>query len=134
MKKIFISVIIILSFVRCNQNEIVTPVENNNKTFEVIVHDNFGIPIEGATIEGGIDWDAFVVRTNEKGKAILPKKAYNQFSRIYKTNYIPISISGLSDSIYTINHTIKKLELIGQVEGKAVRFIQGELITLDYVG
>jgi len=136
IKKIFVVAIIIISFSRCNNNEIVTPIdeEEDNQTFEVIVLDTTEVPVEGATIEGGIDWGAFASTTNEKGVAILPKKAFKQFARIYKTNYLPLSISGLLDSTYRITHTIKKLNLIGQVEGKAVRFKQDELITLDYIG
>ena len=135
--KIFVVICIVLLFSRCEKNEIVAPtknVENNSKTFEVMIRDNNGIPVEGVSIEGGIDWDAYYVKTNEKGIAILPKTAFGRFSKIYKTNYMPVSISGLSDSVYTINHAIKKLELIGQVEGKAIRFKQNELITLDYFG
>lgn len=45
--------------------------------FEVQVLDSslYGKPVEGAWIEGGVDWDVYEVRTDANGVALLPARA-----------------------------------------------------------
>ncbi len=130
MKRIIFSVFIFAALTGCNDDNILEV----QKPFEVKIISQDGQPVEGATIEGGIDWDAYRVITNSDGKAILGEKALKRGAVIYKTNYLPISVSSISQTTYTLRKTEKQLKLIGDVVGKAVRFRQNELITIDYQG
>ncbi|NTV79985.1 MAG: hypothetical protein HGA24_00980, partial [Candidatus Aminicenantes bacterium] len=40
-------------------------------------------------IEGGVDWDAFWVKTDANGQATLPASAWNQDAVIHLDNHIP---------------------------------------------
>lgn len=130
MKKIIFSAFIFAVLAGCNDDNIIEV----QKLFEVKVISQDGQPVAGAAIEGGIDWDAYQVYTNSAGVAILGEKALKRGAVIYKTNYLPIRVSAISPNTYTLKKTAKQLNLIGNVMGKAVRFRQNELITIDYQG
>lgn len=102
--------------------------------FQITVQSPDGQSIEGAIIEGGIDWDFFRVKTNSDGVAILPGSIRGGGAVIYKDNYLPVLISKMSPAKYTLKETIKKFEPIGDVSGKAIRFDQNKILTLDYNG
>ncbi len=131
MKNIFLPIIIFTILPGCDDdNSIEIP-----RPFEIRVVTQDGQPVEGATIEGGIDWDAFKVQTNSEGIAVLFENALKGGVVIYKTNYLPIRVYKIvPNNTYTLRKTAKQLNFIGNVEGKAVRFRQNELITLDYQG
>lgn len=130
MKKIFLPIIIFTMLSGCDDNSLEIP-----KPFEIRVTAQDGEPVVGATIEGGIDWDAFKVQTNSEGVAVLNETALKGGVVIYKTNYLPITVYKIvPNNVYTLKKTAKQLNLIGNIEGKAVRFTHNELITLDYNG
>lgn len=131
MKKIFLPIIIFTLLSGCdNDNSFEIP-----EPFEIRVVAQDGEPVAGATIEGGVDWDAFKVQTNSEGSAVLFENALKSRILIYKTNYLPTSVYKIiPDNVYILRKTAKQLNFIGNVEGKAVRFLQNELVTLDYNG
>jgi hypothetical protein len=102
--------------------------------FEVKVVGTGGQPIVGATIEGGMDWDFFRVKTDEGGIAAVPGQAQGKRAEIYKTNYFPRIVQSLSATQYTLNSTPRKLRRIGDTAGKAIRFDSGTLLSVAYTG
>lgn len=97
-------------------------------------------PVEGVTVEGGLDWEAFQAKTDSRGIAVLPIFALNYDALIYKNNFFPKLIdltqfpTILPPNTYIITPTPERLELIGDVEGWSIQFDQGILVTLDYHG
>lgn len=128
--KQFIFVIAIVIVTGCDKDN---PI-NSGQPFQITIRSQDGEPVEGATVEGGIDWNFYQVQTNDVGVATLPGSARKQRAIIYKTNFLPNSVSAIEPSRYILNKTLKKLNLIGTVAGNAIKFTQGELITLDYGG
>jgi len=114
----------------CNKDY---PIDSGQQ-FQITVRNQTGTPVEGATVEGGVDWTYYRVLTNAAGVATLPGSAHGQRATIWKTNSLPIIVSSIAPISYTLNETSKELKLIGSVAGKAIRFKQSELITLDYKG
>jgi len=102
--------------------------------FQITVVSQGGQPVEDAMVEGGIDWDAYQVQTDIAGVATLPGSARDKGATIYKTNSLPTSISRIEPAQYILQETLKQLNFIGNVVGKAVRFAPNEIITLDYGG
>lgn len=131
-KKIILLFIVILLISGCGkeQDEIGPP----EGQFEVKVLSSFWQTVEGATIEGGIDWEHFQVQTDSMGIAILPGFALGQGALIYRNNFFPQHVQSLSPTIYFITHTPKKFRFIGDIAGWAIRFDAGTLITVDYHG
>jgi hypothetical protein len=102
--------------------------------FEVKVVGTEGRPVAGATIEGGMDWDFFHVKTDDRGIATLPGQAEGKRAEIYKTNYFPHIVQSLSATQYTLNSTPRQFRRIGDATGKAIRFDSGALLTIAYTG
>jgi len=102
--------------------------------FAVTVMTSQGRPIEGAVIEGGIDWDYFSVETDDEGRATLPASAWNQEAFIHLDNHIPKRVVLNRPYRYELAPTPQRLRLLGSVEGQAVLFAPGRLATLDYQG
>ena len=123
-------VILLISGCGKEQDEIGPP----EGQFEVKVLSSFGQTVEGATIEGGIDWEHFQVQTDSMGIAILPGSALGQGALIYRNNFFPQHVQSLSPTIYFITHTPKQFRFIGDIAGWAIRFDAGTLITVDYHG
>ncbi len=130
MKKIIITTFILVGLFACEDGN---PIKNK-EPLEVTIISQDGNPVEGATVEGGIDWDFFRVKTNASGIAALPGSARNKRAVIYKTNYLPIIVPNISPVTFTLNRTEKRIDPIGAVLGKTVRFGTNEIITLDYQG
>ena len=97
-------------------------------------------PVEGVTVEGGLDWEAFQAKTDSRGIAILPVFALNYNALIYKNNFFPKGIDltrspfNIPPNTYIITPTPEQLKLIGDVEGWSIQFDQGTLVTIDYHG
>jgi len=131
-KKIILLSIVILLISGCGKEQDgIGPPEGQ---FEVKVLSSFGQTVEGATIEGGIDWESFQVQTDSMGIAILPGFALGQEALIYRNNFFPQHVQSLSPTIYFITHTPKQFRFIGDIAGWAIRFDAGTLITVEYYG
>jgi hypothetical protein len=102
--------------------------------FTVTVRLSSGEPVEGAIIEGGIDWDSFEIATDADGHATLASSAWGVEATIHLDNYFPLRVSLKSPFEYELTPTPKRLRLLGNIEGKAVRFAPGRLATVDYLG
>ncbi len=102
--------------------------------FWVTVLETFGHPLEGAVIEGGLDWEYFQVTTDSSGRAKLPGYARNYEPTIHRDNYFPRSVTLNWPYRYVLTPTPKTLRLLGDVEGSLVRFTPGRLATVDYYG
>lgn len=103
-------------------------------SFEVKVVSPDESPIESAWIRGGFDWGYFDVQTDQEGLAILPGHARGESATIFSTNFFPKNVEYLAPTVYTLEPTSKKLKLIGEVEGSAIRFCFDTLITITYQG
>ncbi len=114
--------------------------EDSIGQFKVKVVTPYRRPVEGATVEGGFDWESFQVKTDSRGIAILPIFALNYNAFIYKNNFFPKYIdfsqfpSIFPPHTYTITPTPEQLKPIGDVEGWSIQFNQGTLVTLDSHG
>jgi len=131
LRKIFFFCLIILVFSGC---------EEGQGHFKVkIVFPNWQ-PVEGAWIEGGIDWDAFGAQTDSAGIAVLPSGALGEWALVFRNNIFPkgiilrLSPHYFSPSTYVIDPTPKQLRWIGNVEGWSISFEPGSLTTVDYHG
>ena len=72
--------------------------------------------------------------TNELGIAALPRTAMDQPGYLYLDGFFPSTATMRLNGRYTLGATPRRLRLIGDVEGKAVRFTAGLLSTLEYNG
>lgn len=102
--------------------------------FAVTVLTGQGRPIEGAVIEGGIDWDYFSVKTDDEGRATLPASASNEEAYIHLDNHLPRRVILNRPYRYELASTPQRLRFLGSVEGQAVLFAPDRLATLDYQG
>lgn len=102
--------------------------------FEVKVVDPDAMPIIGACIAGGIDWDAYSVLTDSMGIAVLPGHARNESAMITKDNFFPLYVQAIFPAQYTLEPTAHQLRLIGSASGTAIIFDETNLVTLDYSG
>jgi hypothetical protein len=111
----------------------VRPVPENGP-FTVIVRTSQGQPLEGAVIEGGIDWDYFWIETDADGRAVLPSSAWDQEAVIHLDNYFPERVTLNRPYLYDLAPTPQRLRLLGAVKGEAVLFAPGRLATVEYQG
>ncbi len=102
--------------------------------FTVTVLTTSGVRLEGAVIEGGIDWDSFEIATNSEGLASLPDHARGVKAIIHLDNYFPLPVTLEEPFRYTLTPTPKTLRVLGNVEGSLVRVTPGRLATVDYYG
>lgn len=102
--------------------------------FTVTVLTSSGDPLEGAVIEGGIDWDSFEVATDADGHATLPTSAWSVDAMIHLDNYFPQPMTLKRPYEYELAPTPKRLRLLGGIEGQSVRFEPDRLATVDYFG
>ena len=111
------------------------PGDREMSPFEVrvLATNLYGEPVEGAWIEGGVDWDRFRVSTDSNGVATLPGRARDTRALIYRNDYHP-RVVDLGPWAYWILPTAKRLEHIGKVSDTAIRFSSGMLLTLEYGG
>ena len=107
---------------------------NSGGSFQITVTDDLGRPVDRAFVEGGADHTQFLEQTNIEGRAVIPKSALGGQAFIFKTDYLTLQVKELASKTYTLRETSKRLDLIGDVSGKAVRFRATELITLERDG
>lgn len=110
------------------------PIPVDDRAIQILVRDQHSRPVEGAIVQGGIDWDYFQARTNSDGIASLPSDAEGKRASISKPNYLPNVVPKLYTGIYPLHETPRTMTRIGNVAGSAIRFGPGELISLDYSG
>jgi hypothetical protein len=92
------------------------------------------LPLEGVTIEGGIDWDAYSVKTNSAGAATLPASAEGGAAYLRLDNYFPATKTIWRNWTYTLKATPRRLRKLGAVAGEGIRFQAGLVATLEYPG
>ncbi|MEE8417775.1 MAG: hypothetical protein V3S06_03845, partial [candidate division Zixibacteria bacterium] len=102
--------------------------------FSVRVTDHQGQPLEGAYIEGGMDWDYFRVVTDSRGKAVIPSHALYKTVIIYKNDFFSLRVPAMKSGEYPLTPTPYTLREIGEIEGDAVKFESDEVITVTYRG
>ncbi|MBI5805824.1 hypothetical protein HZA73_07240 [candidate division TA06 bacterium] len=131
LKRYYVVLVITLIIISgCSKKN---PVESSTNITVKVVTDG-GIPVAGAWIEGGIDWDAYSVSTDNYGQAILPGSALGNTAGIYCTNYFPKSIDKIDTVQYYLQPTSQNLLELGPVLGSPVKFGAGQLATIDYWG
>lgn len=112
-----------------------SPGENpETGAFSVKVNSISGIALEGAAIEGGVDWESFSAKTDPLGKAILPAYASLQGAVIHLDNYFPVLVTLKRPYTYSLMPTPRRLRPLGGISGEAVRFETGLLTTVGYSG
>ena len=107
---------------------------DNRETFTVTVASSTGVPLEGAVIEGGIDWDAFHVETDAEGQATLPWRARNQEAAIHLNNHFPSRVTLRWPFSYSLTPTPMVLRSLGAIKGALACAVPGRLATVDYQG
>jgi hypothetical protein len=103
-------------------------------TFEVTVLTYRDMPVEGAWVEGGVDWTSYRVRTDSMGIARVPGSARGRPAFIHKNNFYPRFVEDLGADTYWLYPTPARLERVGDVEGRSLRFYTSVLTTLTYRG
>lgn len=104
------------------------------ETFEVTVETPSGEPVEGAWIEGGVDWTMYRVKTDSAGVAVVPGSALERAAIIHKNNFYPRFVQALGPYKYWLHSTPARLERVGDVEGRSIRFYTDVFSTLTYQG
>ncbi|UCG31324.1 MAG: hypothetical protein JSV53_05455 [candidate division WOR-3 bacterium] len=102
--------------------------------FEVKVIDPDSMPVQGAWIEGGFDWDMYRSYTDSNGVAIIPDHGRNYSANIFKENFLPRYIESPSPGTYGIDPTEQRLRLIGDILGSAVVFDTDYIVAVSYDG
>ncbi|MBD3298650.1 MAG: hypothetical protein GF341_08355 [candidate division Zixibacteria bacterium] len=100
----------------------------------VTVMSDTGVPIEGAQLSGGIDWDYYHVRTDSEGKATLPKPAAHWDTDIRAHNHFPQTVRVQDGFVYHLHKAEVELEQIGHVGGYIVKFTRDTILQLQYHG
>jgi|GEM_PF-1689956 len=127
----FLLLLIITGFIISCQNEIVDP----GRPVMIRVTDQEGSPVEGAVLEGGIDWDYFKVSTGFDGTASIPANSAAQGFAVYKTNYFPQIYNGQFERTIILRKTEYEYEKSGEFSGDKVVFSEaGNFITISYNG
>lgn len=128
-KTIILSMASLALFVFCDEKG-----SSPGPDFTVRVIDDQGQPLEGAYIEGGIDWDHFRIATDSRGKAVIPGHARYERVTIYKNNFFSLIENYLSPDDYVLVPTPFILAEIGSLEGDAIRFEPNRILTVTYSG
>ncbi len=100
----------------------------------VSVMSDTGVPIEGAQLSGGIDWDYYYVRTDSEGKATLPEQASRWDTYIRAHNHFPQTVRVQDKFVYHLHKADVELEQIGHVGGYSVKFTRDTILQLQYHG
>lgn len=100
----------------------------------VTVMSDTGVPIEGAQLSGGIDWDYYHVRTDSDGKATLPEPAAYWDTDIRAHNHFPQTVRVQGGVVYHLHKAEAELERIGHVGGYVVKFTRDTIVQLQYHG
>jgi len=96
----FITAILIVT--GCGEDGLI----DSGEPFQITILSQEGIPVEGATVEGGIDWDFYKVQTDEHGIAVIPGSVRGERATIYKTNFLPRIVSSINPNRYTLTRNI----------------------------
>lgn len=99
-----------------------------------VVEENTESPVYQATIEGGLDWEFFSVKTNMYGVAAVPSHALNKRAVIFRDNFYPLIVKNLRAETYKLTSMPIRLREIGEVLGKSLKFTEDTIITLTYQG
>lgn len=110
------------------------PEHPSEDPFIVRVFTNQSIPLEGAVIEGGVDWHSFRVTTDLTGAATLPGYARGIEAIVHHDNHFPLAVTLKRPYEYELTPTPRKLRLLGDIKGWAVRITPGRVATVDYSG
>ncbi|UCE66728.1 MAG: hypothetical protein JSU85_01560 [Candidatus Zixiibacteriota bacterium] len=121
--------IVLLAIYSCDDNP-----SSTGSLFEVTVTDTLGTPIEGAILEGGMDWDYYRVITDSRGRAVMPGVARDVRTVIKKSNFFSIAENHLYPRTYVLTPTPKMLVEIGDIEGDLIRFEYFRILTINYQG
>ncbi len=103
-------------------------------SFEVRVLTSEYEPVAGAWIDVGFDWTRCRVKTDSDGIAVVPNSARGRYAEIHKDNFYPVTVNPLEPGWYYLYPTPARLERIGTVAGRSVRFDPDRLFTLEYAG
>jgi len=121
--------ILLVAVYSCDNNP-----SSSGSSFEVMVTDTLGAPIEGAILEGGIDWGSFRIVTDSRGRAVMPGFARDVRTVIKKTNFFSRAENNLYSGTYKLTPTPKRLVEIGDIEGDLIRFGYFRILTISYQG
>ena len=102
--------------------------------FRVRIIDEHHLPVAGATLNGGFDWDEFRVTTGFDGYAEIPEYGLHVYTTFYKDNFYSSYTSSLEPREYTISHCPYQFVEIGNIEGTAIRFTDNRIVTATYQG
>lgn len=120
-----------LLFFSCDENK--SP-QQYQLPFEVTVTDTLGIPIEGAILEGGGDWDSFREITDIRGRAAMPGYARDARAMIRKNNFFSLIENYLQPGVYMMTPTPQIFTEIGDIDGDLIRFDSSRILTVNYQG
>ncbi len=104
-----------------------------DEPFEVYVVDSAGMPLEGVSICGGIDWDAFDIPTGSDGRAVISGDFEGRSACLIKDQHYAEQVV-LCGGTFVLTPAPKVMRRIGPVTGKVVRFDEGRVVTLGYEG
>lgn len=93
-----------------------------------------GAPIGGATLDGGVDWNRWTVRTGPDGMAEPPDHAFGAPATIRATSRYGREVRELERGAYVLAPTPLRLDSVGRVWGRLVRGGAGGLSTIDHEG
>jgi hypothetical protein len=126
---IIIPYVFLFAIYSCDDNP-----SSTKSSFEVTVTNTRGTPIEGAILEGGIDWESFRVVTDSRGRAVMPGFARYIRATIKKNNYYSLIENYLRPGVYALWHMPRILTEIGDIEGDLIRFEYFQILTINYGG
>lgn len=133
MKRLIILACAIIVLSGCS-DEPCAPDKTSDFEIQVLDTNLYGDPVEGAWIEGGVDWDAYEVRTDSNGVALLPARARGRHALIHKSGYLARAITAIEPGRYWLAAAPMRLEYIGNVSDNAIRFYPDMLLTLGHQG
>lgn len=128
--RIFLPLLCALLIFGCKESPSVAPQE----AFEFKTLTDAYLPLADVRVSFSKEGASFVGRTNVAGIVQVPVRFRGGRAALSKSDFQPAAfVHGLVDSA-VLFRTPKRLRAIGSVEGTAVRFGNGSLITFDYRG
>lgn len=99
--------------------------------FDVRVVDQDGTPVPDATVAGGIDWDAYAIRTDASGVARVPARAQGTSASIRAYNHVAVMVDDLEPARYEMQATPGRVAPLGSIWGHVVAAADGTVTTVD---